>query len=65
MTATCNFVSFGDKMRELLVKLLLVEKKKKKERKRKEKIIDHMIRLKKARNFRAVLQCFLAKLNES
>ena len=66
MTATCNFVSFGDKMRELLVKLLLViERKKKKERKRKEKIIDHMIGLKKARNFRAVLQCFLAKLNES
>ena len=63
MTATCNFVSFGDKMRELLVKLLLVEKKEK--GKRKEKIIDHLIGLKKARNFRAVLQCFLTKLNES
>ena len=29
------------------------------------KTIDHMIGLKKARNFRAVLQCFLAKLNEN
>ena len=62
MTATCNFVSLGDKMRELLVK-----KWKRKERgeKEKRKKIDHMIGLKKARNFRAVLQCFLAKLNEN
>ena len=35
MTTTCNFVSFGDKMRELLVKLLLVEKKKRGKEKRK------------------------------
>ena len=33
MTATCNFVSFGDKMRELLVKSLLMEKKEKEKRK--------------------------------
>ena len=35
MTATCSFVSFGDKMRELLVKLLLVEKKEKKREEKK------------------------------
>ena len=64
MTATCNFVSFGDEMREPLVKLLLVEKKEKREEKKK-KINAHMIGLKKAQNFCAVLQCFLAKLNES
>ena len=56
MAATCNFVSLRNKMRELLVKNWKREK---------EKIIDHTIGLKKARNFRAVLQRSLAKLNES
>ena len=60
MTATCNFVSLGDKMRELLVKKW---KRKKKERKKREKNFDHIIGLKKTRNFCAVLQCFLAKRN--
>ena len=64
MTATCNFVSLGDKMRELLVKKWKRKEKRERERK-KRRIIDHMIGLKKARNFRAVLQCFLAKLNEN
>ena len=63
MTATWNFVSEGDKMRELLVKKW--KRKKKKREKEKRKIIDHLIGLKRARNFRAVLQCFLAKLNEN
>ena len=45
-------------MRELLVKK--VEKKEKREEK-KGKVIDHMIEFKKARNFRAVLQCPFAK----
>ena len=62
MTATCNFASLGDKMRQLSVKK---RKRKKMTGKEKRKIIDHMIGLKKARNFRAVLQCFLEKLNES
>ena len=34
MTATCNFVSFGAKMRELFVKLVLVETKEKREEKK-------------------------------
>ena len=57
MTATCNFVSLGDKMPELVVKKW---KRKRKQRKEKRKIIDHMIGLKKTRNFPAVLQCSLA-----
>ena len=40
MAATCNFVSLGDKMRELLVKN---RKERKKRGKEKRKIIDHMI----------------------
>ena len=39
--------------------------KKRKEKKRKEKLIAHMIRQKKARNFPVLSQCLLAKLNES
>ena len=42
MTATCNFVPLGDKMRELLVKKWKKEKK---------KIIDHMIGLKRREIF--------------
>ena len=37
MTATCNFVSLGDKMCELLVKK--VEKKEKREEKKREKLL--------------------------
>ena len=42
MTAACNFISLGEKMRELLDKK---GKRKKKEKKRKEKrkITDHLI----------------------
>ena len=59
MTAACNFISLGEKMRELLDK----NGKRKKERK-KSKITDHMIGQKRVRNLRVVSQCFLAKLNE-
>ena len=54
-----QFVSLGDKMRELLIKK---RKRKKKERKRKEKNYSSHDWIKKAQNFCAVLQCFLAML---
>ena len=60
--AACNFISLGEKMRELLDKN---EKRKKKERKKKMKITDHIVRQKKTRILRVVSQCFLAKLNEN
>ena len=59
MTAACNFISFGEKMRELL------DKNGERKKKEKRKITDHMIGQKRARNLRVVSQCFLAKLNES
>ena len=62
MTASCDFVSLGEKMRELLVKN---KKKDKKEKKRKGKQYWSHDWTRKAQNFRAVSKCFLAKLNES
>ena len=47
-------------MRELLDK-----NGKRKKKKRGKLITDHMIGQKRALNLRVVLQCFLAKLNES
>ena len=43
MTATCNFVSLGGKMREQLAEKWKRMKRKKKRGKEKRKIIDHMI----------------------
>ena len=57
MTAACNFISLGEKIREVLDK--------NGKRKEKRKITDHLIGQKKAQNLRVVSQCFSAKLNES
>ena len=61
MTATCSFVSFGDKMRELLVKLLLVEKKeKKREEKKRENYWSHD-GIKKGAKFSRCVAVFLGE----
>ena len=51
MAAACNFISLGEKMRELL------DKNGARKEKEKRKITDHMIGQKKARNLRDVSQC--------
>ena len=42
MTATCDFVSLEEEMRELLLKKWKRKKKEKERRKEKKKIVDHM-----------------------
>ena len=59
MTAACNFISLGEKMRELL------DKNGKRKKKRKEDNYWSHDWEKNGRNLHVVSQCFLAKLNES
>ena len=51
MTPACNFISLGEKMRELLDKN---GKRKKKEKKKRRKITDHLIGQKGAKFARCV-----------
>ena len=58
MAAACNFISLGEKMRELL------DKNGARKEKEKRKITDHMIGQKKGAKFARCVAVYLAKLND-